>query len=104
MRVRMLLGVALRFPVLLLAQGDDAAMAHARRFLASQAILDGHNDLPWEMRMNPAGPMDVAKYPLRTRAPGQTDFARLKTGGVGGQFWSVYIPGEVKDSGYAKMP
>ena len=103
MRVHSLLSLLLLLPVALDAQVNDAAMAHARKFLASRPILDGHNDLPWEMRMNPAGPMDVAKYPLRTRAPGQTDFARLKIGGVGGQFWSVYIPGEAKDSGYARM-
>ena len=103
MRVQLLLSTALLLPMTLTAQREDAAMVHARRFLASRPIIDGHNDLPWEMRKNPAGPMDVAKYPLRGRAPGQTDFARLKLGGVGGQFWSVYIPGEAKDSGFARM-
>lgn len=80
-------------------------MERALRFLATRPIIDGHNDLPWEIRNNPLSRMDVAKYPLRTRAPGQTDFARLKAGGVGGQFWSVYIPGEdsAKQYGYAKM-
>lgn len=89
-------------PVVVPAQ-DDAALTRARRLLASQPIFDGHNDLPWEIRVNPVSRMDVAKYPLRTRAPGQTDFPRLKQGGVGAQFWSVYIPGEVRDSGYARM-
>ncbi len=92
----------LAVPVLLPAQ-EDAAMRHARELLAQRPIIDGHNDLPWEIRTNPISKMDVAKYPLRTRAPGQTDFARLKEGGVGGQFWSVYIPGEYPDSGYARM-
>jgi membrane dipeptidase len=103
MRLPILLGLWLMAPVAVHSQTEDAAMVHARKFLASRPILDGHNDLPWEMRMNPAGPMDVAKYPLRTRAPGQTDFARMKIGGLGGQFWSVYVPGEAKDSGYARM-
>jgi membrane dipeptidase len=90
-------------PMTLSAQGEDAALLHARRLLADRPIIDGHNDLPWEIRVNPISKMDVDKYPLRTRAPGQTDFARLKIGGVGAQFWSVYIPGEAKDSGYARM-
>lgn len=85
------------------APPDDAALQHARRLLADHPIIDGHNDLPWEIRMNPKGPMDVAKYDLRSRTPGHTDIARLRAGGVGAQFWSVYIPGEVKDSGYARM-
>ncbi len=41
---------------------------------------------------------------LRTPStPGHTDFARLKAGQVGAQFWSIYVPGEVKDSGYARI-
>jgi membrane dipeptidase len=82
---------------------DDPALVQARRLLASQPIVDGHNDLPWEIRTHPLSRMSVARYPLRERAPGHTDFARLKQGGVGAQFWSVYIPGEVRDSGYARM-
>ncbi len=102
--MRAAVALLLLLPVALPAQ-DDAALAHARHFLASRPIIDGHNDLPWEIRVNPVSRMDVAKYPLRTRAPGQTDFARLRAGGVGGQFWSVYIPGEdsAKQYGYAKM-
>lgn len=101
---RLLFSILCCVPTLVSAQGgEDAAMRHARALLASRPIIDGHNDLPWEIRMNPISKMDVSKYPLRTTAPGQTDFARLKTGGVGGQFWSVYIPGEFPDSGYARM-
>jgi membrane dipeptidase len=101
------IGLMLLFcaPIGLAGQQDDAAMIHARQLLADRPIIDGHNDLPWEIRVNPVSKMDVDKYPLRTRAPGQTDFARLRTGGVGGQFWSVYIPGdsEGRNYGYAKM-
>lgn len=95
--------LCLILPMTLSAQGEDAALVHARRLLADRPIIDGHNDLPWEIRVRPESMMDVDKYPLRTRAPGHTDFARLRAGGVGGQFWSVYIPGEARDSGYARM-
>ena len=94
--------VLLLAPAALHAQ-DDAALRHAHELLADRPIIDGHNDLPWEIRTNPISQMDVAKYPLRTPAPGQTDFARLRAGGVGAQFWSVYIPGEIADSGYARV-
>lgn len=100
---RLLCLALLLVPAVASAQAEDAALVRARRFLASRPIVDGHNDLPWEIRVNPVSQMDVAKYPLRTRAPGQTDFARLRQGGVGAQFWSVYIPGEFPDSGYARM-
>ena len=32
-----------------------------------------------------------------------TDLARLAEGRVGAQFWSIYIPGEIKDSGFARV-
>ena len=48
-------------------------------------------------------PRDVEAYDLRKTTPGHTDLARLKQGMVGAQFWSVYIPGEIKDSGYARV-
>ncbi len=73
---------------------DDAALAHARRLLASTQLIDGHNDLPIAMREYKAAPSDVVAYDLRKPTPGHTDLARLKAGGVGGQFWSVFIPGE----------
>jgi membrane dipeptidase len=45
----------------------------------------------------------VAAYDLRRRTRGHTDLERLRAGGVGGQFWSVYIPGEDKAAGYARV-
>jgi membrane dipeptidase len=80
---------------------DEAALAHARKLLRSAILVDGHNDLPWAVRTNKAAPGDVAAYDLRTTTSGQTDLARLKLGGVGAQFWSVYIPGET-GSGFAR--
>ena len=41
-------------------------------------------------------------YDLRKRTPGHTDLARLRRGGVGGQFWSVYVPAEM-GTGYARL-
>jgi membrane dipeptidase len=73
---------------------EDPALVHARKLLHSTILVDGHNDLPWAVRTNKAAPGDVAAYDLRKPTAGQTDLARLKAGGVGAQFWSVYIPGE----------
>ena len=81
----------------------DPALERARRILRSVPLIDGHNDLPWEIRHSRTAPMDVAAYDLRTRTPGHTDLERLKAGQVGAQFWSIYVPGEVKDSGYARI-
>ena len=87
-----------------LAQSPDPYLARVKKLLATTPIIDGHNDVPWEIRENKEMPRDVDHYDLRTNLKDHdTDLARLKQGGVGGQFWSIYIPGEVKDSGYARI-
>ncbi|HXI20006.1 MAG TPA: dipeptidase, partial [Gemmatimonadales bacterium] len=86
-----------------LAAQSDPALEHARRLLAGTILIDGHNDLPWAIRINPDAPRDVVAYDLRKPTPGHTDLARLAAGEVGAQFWSIYIPGEIKDSGYARV-
>ncbi len=102
--IRIVLSVAvLALAVTTRADAQDQHMAKAMRVLRTTPLIDGHNDLPWAIRNNPAAPMDVDAYDLRKRTPGHTDIARLKKGMVGGQFWSVYIPGEIRDSGFAKV-
>jgi membrane dipeptidase len=83
----------------------DPALERARRILRAVPLIDGHNDLAWEIRNSKTAPMDVAAYDLRTRTPGHTDLERLRAGQVGAQFWSIYVPGELelKDSGYARI-
>ena len=72
-----------------LSAQDDPALARARRLLASTPLIDGHNDLVWEIRASPTAPRDVAAYDLRSTRPGHTDLARLRSGQVGAQFWSI---------------
>lgn len=85
------------------AQATEKDLARARKVLASAPLVDGHNDLAWAIREDTIAPMNVAAYDLGKRTRGHTDLARLKQGMVGGQFWSIYIPGEVKAYGFARM-
>jgi membrane dipeptidase len=87
----------------LAGQAADPYLALARRVLRTTPLVDGHNDLPWRIREDSITPRDVEAYDLRKAAPGMTDIARLRKGMVGAQFWSIYIPGEIKDSGYARV-
>jgi membrane dipeptidase len=98
----LLLAFALTSTAPAAAQGD-AALERARKILRSVPLIDGHNDLPWEIRISKTAPRDVAAYDLRGRTAGHTDLERLRAGQVGAQFWSIYVPGEVKDSGYARI-
>src|ERR1041384_4311919 len=99
MRFALLLPV----PSLLIAQQKpDPYMERALKVLRASPVVDGHNDLPWRIREDTVHPRDVDAYDLRKRTPGMTDLARLKEGHVGGQFWSIYIPGEPDDPAYAR--
>ena len=102
MRFRLIPAVAAVLALSLTARAADDAVLHARDLLAHHILIDGHNDLPWAIREAKTAPGDVAAYDLRTKAAGQTDIPRLKAGRVGGQFWSVYVPGEVKE-GWARL-
>ena len=53
-------------------------------------MIDGHNDLPWEIR-DTLGGLDAVDLTQRVSGT-HTDIPRLVEGGVGGQFWSVYVP------------
>jgi membrane dipeptidase len=54
-------------------------------------VIDGHNDLPWAMRQLNGYDLDAAD--LAAGEPRlQTDIPRLRRGGVGAQFWSVFVP------------
>ena len=68
------------------------------RLLERAPIIDGHNDLAWEIRERHDArveDMDLTKNTAALPYPLQTDIPRLKQGGVGGQFWSVWIPASV---------
>jgi len=63
----------------------------ARRVLRDAPVFDGHNDYPWQVRERAKGDLDALD--LRQPQPDlMTDFARFEAGGVGAQFWSVYVP------------
>ena len=98
-----ILSIAILAPSLLRAQAADTHLERARRVLRTTPLIDGHNDLPWAIRRSTASPMDVEAYDLRKKTPGHTDLARLRAGMLGAQFWSVYLPGDIADSGFARV-
>lgn len=73
----------------------DPNLARALNVLATTPLIDGHNDLPWEIRTDAAAPYNVDAYDLRVKTRGMTDIHRLRAGRTGAQFWSVYIPGDL---------
>lgn len=70
---------------------SDAPLARARALHRAVPMFDGHNDFPWEVRA--LADKDAARLDIRGPQPKtMTDIPRLRQGGVGAQFWSVYVP------------
>jgi membrane dipeptidase len=71
-------------------------LARARALHKTSLLIDGHNDYPWALREHDPA-RDLDKLDIRKPQPSiMTDIPRLKEGGVGGQFWSVYVPVELQ--------
>ncbi|CAL4183886.1 unnamed protein product [Meganyctiphanes norvegica] len=86
------------------AASHSERMAAARILLDNSPLIDGHNDLPWNLRMflhnklhsfNFSADLQKEK-PWRAQSFSQTDLPRLKKGKVAAQFWSIYVPCEAQ--------
>jgi membrane dipeptidase len=95
--------------IAVVAHAEDAAPAdrgpivltdRARELHNRSLVIDGHNDMPWEIRKQGSSSftkMDIAKLQPTL----QTDIPRLREGGIGAQFWSVWVPVEMGYKGEA---
>jgi membrane dipeptidase len=71
--------------------GEIVVTEKALAIHRSALLVDGHNDLPWELREKvPEGFRSVDL--TRPQPRFHTDIPRLRAGGVGAQFWSAYVP------------
>jgi len=70
-------------------------VARIRDLLAEHPVVDGHNDLPWEARTRVGYDWDRLDI-SRRGCPTHTDLPRLRSGGVGAQFWSVFVPASLQ--------
>lgn len=69
------------------------------RLLRDHPLVDGHNDLPWALRKHAGDPERALDLDLTGDCTAylHTDLGRLRRGGVGGQFWSVFVPSSLPE-------
>jgi membrane dipeptidase len=80
--------------------GRSETMVAALRIHRAAIVIDGHNDLPWKIRSLAGSSFDVMDIAL-SQDRLQTDMPRLRRGGLGGQFWVVYVPPATAHTGTA---
>lgn len=76
-----------------------AVREHIDRILRQVPLIDGHNDLPWELRQrvqNHISRIDLRQDQSALQPPLHTDIPRLRQGKIGAQFWSVYVPASLE--------
>ncbi|MET7478493.1 dipeptidase [Streptomyces sp. NPDC005648] len=74
------------------------SLAEARELLAEFPVVDGHNDLPWALRKQVRYDLGARDIAVHQNAYLHTDIPRLREGGVGAQYWSVYVPSDLPDA------
>jgi membrane dipeptidase len=100
---------AIRLALLLLwmplaARAADDYQHRVEQILLRTPLIDGHNDLPWEIRerfKNDLSAVDLKSDTKRLPfppdgSPLMTDIPRMRAGQMGGQFWSVWIPSTMR--------
>ncbi len=110
-RVGALLGAAIAAAVsygsapVAYAEEERASREHVLRLLREVPLIDGHNDVPWQYRTRVANHLDRIDFrdTSALEPPMHTDLARLREGGVGAQFWSVYVPTSFGRPGAARV-
>jgi len=96
------------------AQTDSALIRHALRLQRAVPMIDGHNDLPWKLRTRGSDSFDSSDLGrvvfswdsmdiARPQPQLATDIPRLRAGGVGGVFWSTWVPVEMIPADAAKI-
>ena len=71
----------------------------AKKIHLNGYVWDGHNDLPWAARER--NDIKFEKMDLWNEPKLHTDIPRLRTGNVGAQFWSVFVPAKTRQAGTA---
>jgi membrane dipeptidase len=73
---------------------SDPLLERVRALLRAAPLVDGHNDLLWQLREQVGH--DLTRLDVAERCHGlHTDLPRLRAGGLGAQFWSVYVPSDL---------
>ncbi|WP_329217940.1 dipeptidase [Streptomyces sp. NBC_01485] len=77
---------------------EPTSLDAARELLREFPVVDGHNDLPWALREQVRYDLDARDIATPQNAHLHTDIPRLREGGVGAQYWSVYVRSDLPDA------
>ncbi|XP_073911557.1 dipeptidase 1 [Castor canadensis] len=80
----------------------DSFREQAEKIMRDTPVVDGHNDLPWQLLKLFNNQLQDQRANLTTLTDTHTNIPKLKAGFVGGQFWSAYIPCDTQNKDAVK--
>ncbi|XP_040427706.1 dipeptidase 1 isoform X2 [Cygnus olor] len=87
---------------LLLPCSAQQHQEEAKRIMETTPVIDGHNDLPWQLLKRFNNQLGLPEANLTQLTGTHTNIPKLNAGHVGGQFWSVYVPCETQNKDAVK--
>ncbi|KAK7801794.1 hypothetical protein U0070_027515 [Myodes glareolus] len=81
---------------------SDTFREKAVEIMKNTPVIDGHNDLPWQLLKLFNNRLNDSKADLNTLTETHTNIPKLKNGFVGGQFWSAYLPCDTQNKDAVK--
>jgi hypothetical protein len=66
--------------------------ARTKHIMSTIPLIDGHNDMPYLIRIELKNHIYDKRFTFKEGLLSPTDLVKLRTGGVGGQFWSAFVP------------
>ena len=84
---------------------NEETRAHVLRLLTESPFIEGHNDVPSQLRQRVGNNLDHFDFEDTTALdpPMHTDLTRLRAGRVGAQFWAAYVPFQLAGAGAARV-
>nr|XP_044990707.1 dipeptidase 1 [Jaculus jaculus] len=80
----------------------DSFREQAERIMQTTPVIDGHNDLPWQLLKLFNNQLRDQRANLSALDSTHTNIPKLKAGFVGGQFWSAYVPCDTQNKDAVK--
>ncbi|XP_060110450.1 dipeptidase 1 [Heteronotia binoei] len=80
----------------------DPFLLEAQRIMSTAPVIDGHNDLPWQLFNRFDNQLSLPAANLSQLRGTHTNLPKLKTGHVGAQFWAAYVPCETQNKDAVK--
>ncbi|KAM6408993.1 dipeptidase 1 [Rhynochetos jubatus] len=87
---------------LLLPCARQQYLEEAKRIMTTTPVIDGHNDLPWQLLKKFNNQLGLPEANLTQLNSTHTNIPKLRSGHVGGQFWAAYVPCDTQNKDAVK--